>query len=99
MNKIPSPFKRFMSTSQFPEDDDILFEAVFDLPNDGTPTPNQLVVRVSMESADAGVCEVSLISRVSRDNYLGNFTCRVSALGDVLYGFAAIKNVPLLVFK
>lgn len=42
-----SPFKSV--TPDHPESG-IVLEAVFDLPNDGTPTRNQLVVRISLKT-------------------------------------------------
>ena len=93
--KIPSPFKHLPAT----DFDGLRFEAVFDLPNDGTPTPNQLVILMEMESADSVNCQVSIIGRTYRDTLIGQFDTPINLLGNVLYGFARIQHVPLLVFN
>lgn len=91
--KIPSPFKLLSGDGTNTE-----FEAVFDLPNDGCSN-NQLIVRVTMEITDSDVCDVTILGRTHRDTVIGTFTTRITSLGNVLYGFASIKQVPQLVFN
>ena len=89
--KIPSPFKRNYKT-----EDIIGFEAVFDLPNDGTPTPNQLVIRVEMNSETSVKCDLMVMSRTYKDTIIMHGEVPISSLGNILYGFARIRSVPVL---
>jgi len=93
MSKIPSPFKLLTHS-----EDGITFEAIFDLPNDGTPTKNQLVINVSLEREDSDICTVSLIGRTFKDTLIGEFDCRIEKLGNVLYNFARVKTKQYLSF-
>lgn len=88
-----SPFHR-VST----QEPGVAFEAVFDLPNDGTSV-NQIVFHVEMESFDSPNCEVSIRTRTFKDTLLIVTILPVSSLGNVLYNFAQVKMVPVLVFK
>lgn len=90
-NKIPSPFKQINSI-----DADIVFEAVFDLPDDGTPGGNKLVIRIQMNSETATKCDFIVLTRTYKDTILVEGELPISSLGNLLYGFARIKNVPVL---
>ena len=90
--KIPSPFKRVYDIDDQDVGDYIQFEAVFDLPNDGTSTPNQLVFHVKMESSDSEQCDITIIGRTYRDTLIGSFPTSIFRLANVLYGFAQIKT-------
>ena len=94
--KIPTPFKLLQENPERLE-----FEAEFDLPHDDTPgCVNKLVVFVSMEDAEAKTCEVTLLSRTTtRDYIIGSLTAPVTSLAHLLYNFATIKMVPVLVLK
>ena len=92
-NKIPSPFKQINSV-----DAEIVFEAVFDLPDDGTQGGNRLVIRIQMNSMDAARCDFFVLTRTYKDTILMCGELPISSLGNLLYGFARIKHVPVLVF-
>lgn len=92
MSKIPSPFKRVDDS-----DNAIAFEAAFDLPNDGTPSPNRLVLRVELESADDTDCYVYVIGETYRRTTIGSFKAPIASLANIVYGFGRVKQVPLFV--
>lgn len=89
--KIPSPFKQINSIAA-----DIVFEAVFDLPDDGTSCGNKLVIHIQMNSMDSVKCDFIVMTRTFRDTILMEGELPISSLGNLLYGFARIKNVPVL---
>lgn len=91
---LPSPFKRIVS-----DEASVAFEAEFDLPNDGTPSGNKLVIRVLMDSVDSEVGEVDVIGRTFKDTVIMTGVVPIASLGNILYGFARIKHVPQLVFN
>jgi hypothetical protein len=91
-NKIPSPFKLINSIAA-----DIVFEAVFDLPDDGTQGGNKLVIRIQMNSETATKCDFLVMTRTYKDTILMEGELPISSLGNLLYGFARIKHVPVLV--
>jgi hypothetical protein len=82
------------------EEPGIAFEAEFKLPDDEV-TDNRLVMRVEMEFAHSEQCWVRLLGRTQvREVVLMECSSvPIRNLGNVLYGFASIKNVPLLVFN
>ena len=90
-NKIPSPFKQINSL-----DAEIVFEAVFNLPDDGTQGGNRLVIRIQMNSMDAAKCDLMVMSRTYKDTIIMHSEVLITALGNILYGFARIRNIPVL---
>jgi hypothetical protein len=88
--KIPSPFKR----ASHP-DGAIAFEAVFDLPDDGAGA-NRLVIRVEMNSETSVDCDLMVMSRTYKDTIIMHDEVPISSLGNILYGFARIRSVPVL---
>lgn len=89
--KIPSPFKQINSV-----DTEIVFEAVFDLPDDGTPGGNKLVIRIQINSETATNCDFIVMTRTFKDTILMEGELPISSLGNLLYGFARIKHIPVL---
>lgn len=94
--KIKTPFK----IVDCAEEQGIAFEAEFKLPDDGV-TDNRLVMRVEMGGLDSPWCWVRLLGRTQMREVtlMESSTVPIRELGNVLYGFASIKNVPLLVLN
>lgn len=81
----------------FEEVANFAIEAEFQLPNDGTPTPNTLVVQVIQDNGDDDTVIVRLVSRTSRDRVI--MVCNsvpIEAVGNMLYGVAKIETKEFL---
>ncbi len=82
--------------SQFDSDDIVRLELEVNLPNDGTPTNNMLVVCIEVDQTDPQTAEVSLVSRTSKDTTIMTKTVPVRLLGNILYSSARVVSRDFL---